>query len=71
MIWLRRNSLTSWCSLLIVCSHWAGVSPAMNSTSVRNVQSWHIARSMSSGSGSIVSHGMSVADDHWRVTASS
>ena len=27
------------CSLLIFGIHWAGVSPAMNSTSVRNVQS--------------------------------
>ena len=34
-------------------------------------QSWQNARSMSSGSGSSVSQGMSVADDHWRCTASS
>jgi hypothetical protein len=43
----------------------------MNSTSVRKVHSWHIARSRSSGTGSSSDHGMSVALLHWRCTASS
>ena len=49
----------------------AGTSPATNSTSVRNVSIVHWACSMSSGSGSMVCHGMSVAELHCRCSASS
>jgi hypothetical protein len=46
-----RNSLTSKKSWLMRLIQRVGASAAMNSTSVRKVQSWHMARSRSSGNG--------------------
>ena len=69
--WQSRTLRASKKSGVVCAIQRAGTSPATNSTSVRNVSMVHCACSMSSGRGSMVCHGMSVAELHCRCRASS